>query len=191
MSLWTASLGGSMPIPPTVARSALYLTQVTTFQYGTRKLMVQTRRSVDGLIAVYLTMQGASMQDGLICSYWRSSPRVGNYQPNHLSGQLERVEATRESWQNRNGELTQQRRQQPKSGQRQSILNVELTPARDSQHLRTAGGGRARQRKERAQETTQLCGFAKSLGRKKTKTKWQNKSTTTAVISKWTPANDC
>ena len=58
-----------MPIPPTVARSALYLTQVTTFQYGTRKLMVQTRRSVDGLIAVYLTMQGASMQDGLICSY--------------------------------------------------------------------------------------------------------------------------
>jgi len=37
------------------------------------------------------------------------------------------------------------------SGQRQSIFNVELTPERDSQHLRTAGGRLACQQKERAQ----------------------------------------
>jgi len=79
------------------------------------------------------------------------------------------LEQKTESWQNRNGELSQQRRQQPKSGQRQSIFNVELTPERDSQHLRTAGGRLARQQKERPQETTQLCGFVKSLGGKRRK----------------------
>jgi hypothetical protein len=68
----------------------------------------------------------------------------------------------RESWQNRNDAISQQRRQRSKSGQQQSIFNVELTPERDSQHLRTAGEGRAR----RARETTQLCGLAKRLGKK-------------------------
>jgi len=72
-----------------------------------------------------------------------------------------------ESWQNRNGELSQQRRQQSKSGPRQSIFNVELTPERDYYHLWTAGGGRARPQKDCAQETTQLSGFAKSLGEKR------------------------
>jgi hypothetical protein len=52
------------------------------------------------------------------------------------------------------------------SGQRQSIFNVELTLKRDPQHLRTARGRLARQQKECAQETTQLCGFVKSLGGK-------------------------
>jgi len=69
-------------------------------------------------------------------------------------------------WQNRNGELSQQRRQQSKSGQRQSIFNVKLTPERDTQHLWTVGGGRAHWEKERAQKTTQLSGFAKSVGGK-------------------------
>jgi hypothetical protein len=88
-------------------------------------------------------------------------------------GRLDKFRGTttqlNESSQNRNGELSQQRRQQPKSGQRQSTLNVELTTERDSQLLRTARGGRVHQQKERAQETTQLCGFAKGLGGRRRK----------------------
>jgi hypothetical protein len=60
----------------------------------------------------------------------------------------------------------QKRRQQSKSGQRQSIFNDEWTSEPASQHLWTAGGRRARQQKECAQETTQFSGFAKRLGGK-------------------------
>ena len=47
-----------------------------------------------------------------------------------------------EPWQNRNPEISQQRRQRSKITQWQLIFNGELTPELDSQHLRTAGEGR-------------------------------------------------
>jgi hypothetical protein len=62
-----------------------------------------------------------------------------------------------ESWQIKEGELSQQRRQQSKNGQRQLISDVELTLERDPWHLWTAGGGCST-------KTVQLHGFTKSLG---------------------------
>ena len=96
---------------------------------------------------------------------------------------------TKKSWQNRHGELSQQRRQQPRSGQRQSIFNVELTPERDSHHLGTTGGRRAFQQK-RTHKEPRNCVDSRKVFAEEDDNKTANQSTATAVISKWTLEND-
>jgi len=81
---------------------------------------------------------------------------------------------------NRNGETTQQPGERSTSGQRHLISSIDLTPKRHFQHLWTTGGGRA-------QKSTQLSGFAKSLGEER-KRKWQNNSATVTASDRRTPA---